>query len=161
MGSYERTIMKTNAIMNVEKILSLKKIRPTQARREILKLLYKEACPLTASELISLQKGKTVDRVTIYRTLYTLAESGLVHQVQGLDGAWRFCAHPPAKHGCPGNHPHFLCRECGSMRCLTEQKLPWVEVPADVEVKGKQLVVYGFCSSCARKKKNKQGESDV
>jgi len=145
--------------MNTAKILTLKNIRPTQTRREILELLYREACPLTAGDIISLQKSKTkkskaADRVTIYRTLYTLAEYGLVHQVQGLDGAWRFCAHPPAKHGCPGNHPHFLCRECGSMRCLTEQKLPWVEVPADVEVKGKQLVVYGLCSSCARKKKS-------
>ena len=140
--------------MSVEKILAGRKIRPTQARRKILELLYKEACPLTAGEIFSLQKSKAADRVTIYRTLYTLAESGLVHQVQGLDGAWRFCAHPPLKHGCPGNHPHFLCRECGSMLCLTEQKLPWVMVPADLQVKGKQLVVYGFCSSCTRKEKS-------
>ncbi len=140
--------------MNVEKILILKNIRPTPVRRDILELLYSEACPLTAGEIISLQKSKAADRVTIYRTLYTLAEGGLVHQVQGLDGAWRFCAHPPAKHGCPGNHPHFLCRECGSMRCLTEQRLPRVEVPADVEVKGKQLVVYGLCKACARKEKS-------
>ncbi len=146
--------------MNLEKILAGKKIRPTQTRREILELLYREACPLTAGDIISLQKGKAADRVTIYRTLYTLAECGLVHQVQGLDGAWRFCAHPPAKHGCPGNHPHFLCRECGSMRCLTEQKLPWIEVPADIEVKGKQLVVYGLCSSCARKKKSSKGKTN-
>jgi len=148
-----RTTMSVSTTMNAEKILTLKNIRPTQARRQILELLYREACPLTAGEIIALQKGKAADRVTIYRTLYTLAECGLVHQVQGLDGAWRFCAHPPAKHGCPGNHPHFLCRECGRMICLTEQKLPWVEVPADVEVKGKQLVIYGSCSSCARKKK--------
>jgi len=145
--------MNMRTTMNAEKILTLKNIRPTQARRQILELLYREACPLTAGEIIALQKGKAADRVTIYRTLYTLAECGLVHQVQGLDGAWRFCAHPPAKHGCPGNHPHFLCRECGRMICLTKQKLSWVEVPADVEVKGKQLVIYGFCSSCARKKK--------
>ena len=155
MNAHKIMNMRTN--MDVEKILILKNIRPTPVRRDILQLLYKEACPLTAGEIISLQKretqkSKAADRVTIYRTLYTLAESGLVHQVQGIDGAWRFCAHPPAKHGCPGNHPHFLCRECGRMLCLTEQNLPRVEVPADVEVKGKQLVIYGFCSSCARKK---------
>jgi Fur family ferric uptake transcriptional regulator len=137
--------------MNVEKILTGRKIRPTPVRRNLLKLLTREARPLTAGEIISLQKSKAFDRVTVYRTLYTLAESGLVHRVQGLDGAWRFCAHPPAEHGCPGNHPHFLCRECGSMRCLTEQQLPWVRVPTDVEVEGKQLVVYGVCSSCARR----------
>jgi Fur family ferric uptake transcriptional regulator/Fur family zinc uptake transcriptional regulator len=89
-----------------------------------------------------------LDKVTLYRTLQTLKTYGIVHQVQGLDGVWRFCAHDPESKGCPGDHPHFLCLHCGKMICLTGQRLPRVEVPEGMTVEGKQFVVYGCCSEC-------------
>lgn len=96
------------------------------------------------------------DRVTLYRTLTTLQEVGLVHRVQGKDGVWHYCAHPPRNEGCPGNHPHFLCIRCAGMLCLTGQALPWIEIPAEMNVIGKQLVVYGLCTEClARDEGNK------
>jgi Fur family ferric uptake transcriptional regulator/Fur family zinc uptake transcriptional regulator len=56
--------------------------------------------------------------------------------------------HDPFRPGCPGNHPHFLCRVCGRMSCLSEQTLPRVEVPEGAEVEGKQLLVFGVCAEC-------------
>jgi Fur family ferric uptake transcriptional regulator/Fur family zinc uptake transcriptional regulator len=90
-----------------------------------------------------------MDRVTLYRTLANFVAKEVAHQVQGPDGAWRFCAHPPDTKGCPGNHPHFLCSSCGKMICLTDQSLARVSVPDGYAVCGKQTVVYGKCSNCA------------
>ncbi len=134
--------------MTAEEILTKAGVRPTHVRDAVLKRLYEAGCPLSHGEIAAHPGMKRYDRVTIYRTLYTLEGAGLVHTVQGIDGAWRFCAHPPDRTGCPGNHPHFLCLKCGKMQCLTGQRLPWVEVPERVRVKGKQLVIYGICTAC-------------
>jgi Fur family ferric uptake transcriptional regulator/Fur family zinc uptake transcriptional regulator len=92
------------------------------------------------------------DRVTLYRVLEALRGAGIVHQVQGLDGVWRFCAHDPDRPGCPGDHPHFLCLACGRMICLVGQSLQRVDVPGGCSVEGKQCVVYGRCADCSGKK---------
>lgn len=131
-------------------------VRATAVRARVLTALLRAGCPVSQPELACLAELADCDRVTLYRTLKRLREAGLTHAVQGVDGSWRFCAHPPGAHrpgaqDCPGNHPHFLCVSCGAMICLTVQKLPRVDVPRGVRVQGKQLVVYGRCRACARR----------
>jgi len=133
--------------MTVEELLSKAKLRATHQRKVVLSLLIQKASPLSHSEISSMLT-EPLDKVTLYRTLQTLKTYGIVHQVQGLDGVWRFCAHDPESKGCPGDHPHFLCLHCGKMICLTGQRLPRVEVPEGMTVEGKQFVVYGCCSEC-------------
>jgi Fur family ferric uptake transcriptional regulator/Fur family zinc uptake transcriptional regulator len=124
-------------------------LRVTKSRTDILKFLLDASRPLAHWEIQ--EALPELDRVTLYRTLSFFVENGAAHQVQGPDGAWRFCAHSPDQKNCPGNHPHFLCESCGKMICLADQRLVRVAVPDDYEVRGKQFVVYGKCSACAKK----------
>ena len=141
--------------MIVEEMLGNAKLRATHQRKVVLGLLIEKASPLSHSEISSML-AEPLDKVTLYRTLQTLTAAGIAHQVQGLDGVWRFCAHDPQSKGCPGDHPHFLCLHCGKMICLIGQKLPRVEVPEGMTVEGKQLVVYGCCSKCMPETEDKQ-----
>ena len=141
--------------MIVEEMLSKAKLRATHQRKVVLSLLIEKASPLSHSEISSMLT-EPLDKVTLYRTLQTMKASGIVHQVQGLDGVWRFCAHDPELKGCPGDHPHFLCLHCGKMICLTGQRLPRVEVPEGMTVEGKQFVVYGYYSECRPETEDKQ-----
>ena len=127
-------------------------LRCTPARDAVLSLLSQKGHPLAHSEIAKARGLATLDRVTLYRTLTALQEAGLVHRVQDLEGAWRFCAHARLGKGCPGGHAHFHCTRCGRMRCLTDQALPWISVSEGAEVTGKQLVVYGLCPACAARK---------
>lgn len=136
--------------MDISEILSNAGLRVTQQRKTVLALLLKKGSPMSHGE-ISAELMEPLDKVTLYRILQTLKETAIVHQVQGLDGAWRFCAHDAESEGCPGNHPHFLCVLCGKMTCLPSQPLQWIEVPDGIAVEGKQMVVYGRCVDCARK----------
>lgn len=137
--------------MRIEKILSDAGLRATRQRKVVLSLLLEKGSPLSHSEISSMLE-EPLDKVTLYRTLQTLQTAHIVHQVQGLDGVWRFCAHDPETKGCPGDHPHFLCLYCGKMFCLTNQKIQRVEVPAGMDVEGKQLVIYGCCQECSIEK---------
>lgn len=122
-------------------------LRSTRPRREVLSVLLREERPLSHPQLADHCPG--LDRATVYRTLLALHRAGLVHDVKGTDGVRRFCAHPQDVPHCPGNHPHFLCRVCKQMLCLPDYPLPWVKVPEGTLVEGKQLLVFGVCSSCA------------
>jgi len=135
--------------MDAAQLLLEAGVRATHVRLAVLRSLIRLGHPTSQPDLARLPQLEACDRVTLYRTLNLLRSSGLVHTVQGIDGAWRFCAHELDVAGCPGDHPHFLCLSCGRMLCLVGQKLPHIEVPADVQVQGKQLVVYGRCGACA------------
>ncbi|MBN1836854.1 MAG: hypothetical protein JW820_13445 [Spirochaetales bacterium] len=122
----------------------------TTVRVQVLDALIRTGHPISQSQLAAIPELAGCDRVTLYRTLNRLRVAGLAHAVEGIDGAWRYCAHRPDTRGCPGDHPHFLCLTCGHMSCLIGQRLPHVEVPPGVRVEGKQLVVYGRCAECAQ-----------
>ena len=135
--------------MSIRGLLRKAGLRRTRTRESVLHLLSEAGRPLAHQEISIHSGAEGLDRVTLYRTLATLQKVGLVHTVQGMDGAWRYCFHENEDPGCPGNHPHFLCLRCGGMCCLHGQTLPLVSVQRGVRVTGKQLVVYGHCATCA------------
>jgi Fur family ferric uptake transcriptional regulator/Fur family zinc uptake transcriptional regulator len=127
-------------------------MKVTSLRCRLLELLFEKQEPLSHTEIFEqlAALGQVPNRVTLYRVLAAFSDAQIVHQVQGTDGTVRFCLHPAPLGTCPGNHPHFLCRACGRMICLTEQALPRVEVPKGTIIEGKQLLLFGLCALCAR-----------
>jgi Fur family transcriptional regulator, ferric uptake regulator len=128
-------------------LLSSRDLRRTAIREKVLSFLIGRGRPLSHAELLRMI-GADIDRVTLYRTLETLQKAGLLHQVLGEDGVSRYGSHDPDAPSCPGNHPHFLCRGCGQMLCLSDQAMPHVTVPEHYTVKSKRLVVSGLCAAC-------------
>ena len=123
-------------------------LRHTAAREAVLGDLGALQAPMTHAALAELPRLRDMDPVTLYRTLATLVDAGLAHRVPGPDGTWRYCPQPLGQGGCPGNHAHFLCTACGTMRCLPDQPLPRVQVPAGARVHGRYLLAHGLCSGC-------------
>ena len=140
--------------MKAENVLREKGIRSTVLRRRVLDLFFDRQDPMSHSEIFEALAalGQMPDRVTLYRTLSAFSDARIVHEVQGMDGVVRFCLHEFSREGCLGNHPHFLCRRCGRMSCLSDQPLPYVEVPEGTLVEGKQLLIFGLCPQCAAQK---------
>jgi len=124
-------------------------VRRTEAREAVLRVLQGRGEPLTHADLSTDPQVAGMDPVTLYRTLATLEGAGLVHRVQGIDGAWRYCPHRAEDGDCPGNHAHFLCTACGSMTCLVDQPMPHVQVPDGAVVAARHLVAWGLCPRCA------------
>ena len=100
---------------DIKATLKLFGLRPTKARILVCEVLMKAGCPVSHGELQADERLKEINRVTLYRTLNALVEAGLVHKVLGVDSCWYFCLHETDQPGCPGDHPHFYCLECGCM----------------------------------------------
>ena len=123
-------------------------VRRTPVRETVLRKLLDAGAPLSQKDLAATAGLERVNKVTLYRTLEILANAGIAHRVIGIDGEWRFCSHAPDDGRCAGNHPHFLCLNCGRMACLRDQTMPRVNVPEGYDIEGKQLIVYGICPEC-------------
>lgn len=89
----------------------------------------------------------TVSLDTVYRTLGTLVELGLVAQVAATPGPARYDANV-------ARHQHFVCTRCGMVRdvtghdAVTLRGLPHITTFGTVEMVDVQL--RGVCTSCER-----------
>ncbi|WP_372845582.1 Fur family transcriptional regulator [Pontiella sp.] len=90
-----------------------------------------------------------VSHDTVYRTLASLEEMGLVSRVDPICGRARYDANRDEHH-------HFICRECGSISDLYLNDEP--VLPAGIEnlgeVESLHVQVRGVCLNC---KKTNQG----
>ena len=137
----------------VSTLLAEAGLRITDKRKKILETLITVNKPVSHSDLLDCGELRGMDRVTVYRNLSILEEKGIIHSAIGEDGVRHFRAHLYDKPGCPGDHPHFICLSCKDMICLTEQRLPHIDVPEGYTVTGKRFLVYGFCRKCREKDK--------
>lgn len=120
----------------------------TKARVAILKVLMETVGPLSQDQISGQLESRTLNRVTVYRTLESLAEAGLVHRAFIENRAWHFeLADHCTEHQC---HPHFTCTRCGVTQCMTDITLPMAVIPRKGFVITRQQVrLEGLCPACA------------
>lgn len=94
--------------------------------------------------------GKKYDRVTLYRTLSSFLESGIIHKVPDDSGTAHFamCAEECSQHVHYDNHVHFKCNQCNQSKCLNEILVPTLSLPKGYKASSSSLLIEGICSSC-------------
>ena len=93
----------------------------------------------------------TVDKSTLFRTLTLLSEARLLHDIDDGSGSHKFCVchHDDTLH-CTG-HVHLTCRVCHKTYCLTDIRIPQVELPAGFVPEEAEYIVKGVCPECAKR----------
>jgi Fur family peroxide stress response transcriptional regulator len=85
---------------------------------------------------------------TVYRTLWTLTDLGLISTLGQRYESVRFDANLTPHH-------HFICTSCGLTRDFTSDKLDKLPIPEEVKQLGKitasRVEVRGICSRCEKK----------
>ncbi len=129
-------------------MLKRAKLYCTEARIAILRALLEAARPLRQDQITTPTARRTFDKVTVYRTLKSLVEAGLVHRAFTYKRAWYFeLADHCTEHQC---HPHFTCTSCGVTHCLTDISLPMARIADKGFVISRQQVrLEGLCPACA------------
>lgn len=143
---------------NDEKVLTLLKKRQlsiTDGRKRILQLFLEKEGALSHGD-IEKKAGDSFDRVTIYRTLQTFVDKGLIHTIPSADNSIRYalckeeCADGHHRH----HHVHFVCGSCQQTFCLDEVATPTVKLPRGYMVNEIELLAKGICRSCSGYKKS-------
>lgn len=142
-------------------------LRATTPRLGVLRILSASPVPLTALEILDIaarEVDDTSDRVTVYRTLASLVESGLAHRMDPGDRVWRFglLGSPNHQHEHKG-HAHFVCDECGEVRCLSDAmisvSLKGRAAEQKLRIKQQDVYLHGTCESCQEDEGGEEAES--
>jgi len=128
-------------------LLTERGLRVTEQRMALLTELARLRVPVSHAELTERLAGPTLDRATIYRNLLSLTDAGLLVRTQLGDNVWRFGL-PRAATQQHGQHPHFVCTDCGDVSCLPENTVSLRGQAARNQVAEVQL--RGRCTECAR-----------
>ncbi|HEY0469417.1 MAG TPA: transcriptional repressor [Polyangiaceae bacterium] len=126
-------------------LLSSQNLRVTEQRMLILRELARLRVPVSHPELTERLTGSPLDRATIYRSLISMSEAGLLVRTQLGDAVWRYEL-PQELSTAHGMHPHFVCTECGDITCLSESAVTFQGDVTKNRVAEVQL--RGWCAAC-------------
>ncbi len=135
-------------IKEFENRLFDKQIRPTAMRLLVLETLQKQTAAISLNDLEA--AFERADRITLYRTLKTFEEKGLVHQINDGSGAVKYALCEVGCECAPQDlHVHFYCNTCKETFCLPKSKIPEVSLPERFRAEEVNLVVKGICGKCS------------
>ena len=143
--------MKKSEHCNPVEMLKRSGLSRTAQRLSVLNILLAEERPLNAKEVLDLCGDKKINRVTVYRIMESFRNEGIVRELPTESGVKYFeiaCRHNPV-------HPHFYCRDCGSMACLgpltATDIWEWLARPHAFRIDHISVNITGLCKNCSNK----------
>jgi len=139
-------------------------IAGTPQRLAVLKILQDSAQPLSVGVIREKLETKTsINKVTVYRIISLFKKQGIIRDVLSAGDAIYFematSDHPV--------HPHFSCKNCGALNCLTpltfSQARQLIDSPGNYSVDHIEINISGLCNGCLhatklQKKPGKKGQ---
>ncbi len=124
--------------------------RVTAPRRAVVELVHEQSHAFTADDLARLltDRGETVGRATVFRTLDVLVQSGILDRLHRPDGCHTYVR---AEHDSEHRH-HLICSDCGAVvqfdECTVAPLLEELGARTNFTISGHWLEVFGLCADC-------------
>lgn len=129
----------------VESVLRKHKCRATAIRIKALCLLITNEKAFSISEIE--EHLDEADRVTIYRTLNSFVEVGLVSKVLNNKGVTCYF-YKGDEHQEKSTHPHLHCKSCNKVICLPEYPDSYFKTLNDYQAEHIPILLEGECQNC-------------
>jgi Fur family peroxide stress response transcriptional regulator len=143
---------KISALMEgFESICRSKGLRLTHQRLEIFRELVSHPDHPTTENVFDRvrRKLKTISLDTVYRTIATFEEYGLIRRVKLLDNSTRFDVNLSVHH-------HLVCSRCKNIEDFIWPNFDRMKPPKTIshwgQIEVKHVVISGLCSNCKKKK---------
>ncbi len=127
-------------------MLSERGIRPTTQRLAVYDYLYRHRIHPSADTVYEalVKKHPTFSKTTVYNSLHTLVEAGLVLEL-AMDTGERHYDADITLHG------HFHCRYCGGIADFSlDERLVTQLIPEGFRAEGKGIYFSGKCPECSK-----------
>jgi len=124
------------------------KLRSTTSRVTVLQHVSAAGKPVSHADVAEVLVPQGFDKSTVYRCLVELADAGLLARLDAGDHAWRF-ERRDEEHSS-GDHPHFVCVDCGSVTCLPDVEVKISAAKGHKTAVGDVTEVFlkGHCKEC-------------
>lgn len=138
---------------NYEELLLLADLEATPNRMRVLEVVGDNRFPLSASDIYKiLERSSTINRVTVYRILDLLVQHDVVERISTGGRAFYYGLAPNDYHK---PHPHFYCKNCGQMDCLSPESFIvdteplWKTYPGRIDKV--EVRIDGICKNCEKR----------
>lgn len=133
-------------------ILTLHHLRKTPARLAIVNSLQESSLPQSENDIHE-KMQKSYDRITFYRTIQALIDSGVIHRIVADNTTVRYALnHCSIKHHFHDiDHVHFFCTRCGRVECLSGVNIQPYTLPHGYSEEECSVVIKGICKQCSAK----------
>lgn len=134
-------------LRDFEEVCRKEGLKITHQRLEVFKELLNSQDHPSVEKLYRrlLRKLPTISLDTVYRTLTTLEQYGLVSRVQTQESQARF-------EGRIDNHHHVICKKCGKITDFHWELLDVAALPDEIirwgKVEQKNITLHGLCQEC-------------
>jgi Fur family transcriptional regulator, ferric uptake regulator len=130
-------------------ILKKHSLSITVGRKKVLQVFLNKNGALAHADIENNVAG-ILDRVTVYRTLQTFVEKGIIHNIPTSDNSILYAL---CKNDCKGghhhdDHVHFICDACTKTICLNEVIIPPITLPKGFKISQAKMIVAGVCANC-------------
>jgi len=134
-----------------EKLLQQFSLNKTPCRVDVLRTLGNAQTALSEYE-IRQQLAFSFDRATVFRTLRTFLETGLIHSIPVDTGDVRYAITHEREKQKRNYHAHFHCTNCEKVVCLKDLQFSAPKLSDEYNPNFYNLVIDGFCKHCETQK---------
>ena len=133
----------------IKDILKRNNLSVTGSREKILSLFLSQQGALAHGD-IEKKAGEKFDRVTVYRTLQTFVDKGIIHTIPTADNSIRYalCKDQCSEGHHHDHHVHFVCTICNTTYCLDDVVTPELKFPKGYISSHIEVVAEGICKNC-------------
>jgi Fur family ferric uptake transcriptional regulator len=129
-----------------ESKLVSKNTKPTSMRILVYDYLASQQAALSLSEIET--HFQHADRITIYRTLKTFEEKGIVHSIQeNATTKYRLCHDECSEQTHKDWHLHFYCKICKNTTCKEDYIFP-ENIKGNFRIDEIRFFAKGICENC-------------
>ncbi len=136
-----------NETNNWSEALHTRNLKVTNNRIEVLNAIeeYDKAIPYSKIQ----KQVDSIDRVTLYRTLNSLIESGLIHKVsvENDETFYAICSQQCTTKEHNHQHVHFKCTICNEVSCVQSNSIETLNLPG-YKIESFEIQAKGVCYSC-------------
>ena len=137
---------------NYQEMLASADLEATPNRLRVLEMVGNNSYPLSAGDIFkTLERSSSINRVTVYRILDRLVDQGVVERLSTGGRAAYYGLAPNDNHR---PHPHFYCKNCGQMDCLSPESLNIETDSIQKTFPGRidkvEVRVDGICKNCLK-----------
>lgn len=133
--------------MKVNELLDMYQLNATKYRIRVLNFFDKTSTAQSVSALLA--QMPDINRITLYRTLKSFVEKGILFKIPSMDNnQWYVISRHLQEPKILKNNSYFICKMCHRTIPLDMNAVQNISLPVDCEIENVACVVNGKCAKC-------------
>ena len=133
---------------DIKALLKKRNLKSTSTRLNLLTKMKKYGSAISHSELQ--KQMNPIDRVTLYRTIETLKDKGIIHKAfqENSEVYYAICGNSCEENQHHHEHAHFKCTKCNKISCEKLDQILEFSL-SDFIINKISINLEGICKLCA------------